>query len=141
MIVKLPIPVIALLVLYATAAPAQQTKPPRPTVTLLEKQMDPFGHPRPPHGAKGVPVRTSLYFEMGLEQAKPDDRVSTPTLSVTLQAVGQEPARIVIRLRHPDGKPMQSVTVQGKPHKDFNPAKETVMLAPSAESITVRAEY
>jgi len=49
--------------------------------------------------------------------------------------------RIVIRLRHPDGKPMQSVTVQGKPHKDFDPRKETVTIAPSTEAISVRALY
>jgi hypothetical protein len=51
------------------------------------------------------------------------------------------PQKIVIRLRHPEGKPMRSVTVQGKPHKDFDPAKETVTLAPSAGPITVRAAY
>jgi hypothetical protein len=51
------------------------------------------------------------------------------------------PRRIVIRLRHPDGKPMQSVTVQGKPHKDFDPQKETVTIAPANGPINVRAEY
>ena len=95
MTIRLPIPAIALLVLFATAAETQQVKPSRPTVTLLENPMDPFGYPRPPHGAKGVPVRTSLYFEMGVEQPKPNDRISTPTLSVTLQAAGRKPVQVL----------------------------------------------
>jgi len=49
--------------------------------------------------------------------------------------------RIVIRLRHPEGKPIRSVTVQGKPHKDFDPQKETVTIAPSAGPIIVQAQY
>jgi hypothetical protein len=49
--------------------------------------------------------------------------------------------KIVLRLRHPDGKPMQSVTVQGKPHSDFDAKKETVSLSPGDEEITVEAKY
>jgi len=49
--------------------------------------------------------------------------------------------RIVLRLRHPDGKPIRSVTVQGKPHADFDPGREIVTLAPAGETITVRAKY
>jgi hypothetical protein len=49
--------------------------------------------------------------------------------------------KIVLRLRHPDGKPMQSVTVQGKPHADFDPKKATVTFVPEGESVTVTAEY
>ena len=51
--------------------------------------------------------------------------------------VEKPPERLVIRLRHPDGKPMQSVTVQGKPHQHFDPQKEIVTIAPSAGPITV----
>jgi hypothetical protein len=68
--------------------------------------------------------------------------VAAGHIDAEIQAPKERPAqRIVIRLRHPEGKPMQSVTVQGKPHKDFDPAKETVTLAPSADPITVRAQY
>lgn len=49
--------------------------------------------------------------------------------------------KIVLRLRHPDGKPMQSVTVNGKPHADFDAKKETITIAPGDEKITVRAKY
>jgi hypothetical protein len=49
--------------------------------------------------------------------------------------------KVVLRLRHPEGKPMQSVTVQGNPHTDFDPKKETVTFEPSGEIVTVRAAY
>jgi hypothetical protein len=63
-----------------------------------------------------------------------------------IEAVVQLPEKctakkVVLRLRHPEGKPIQSVTVQGKPHKDFDPRKETVTFEPSGQSITIRAEY
>ncbi|MCC6127323.1 MAG: NPCBM/NEW2 domain-containing protein [Pirellulales bacterium] len=49
--------------------------------------------------------------------------------------------KIVLRLRHPEGKPMRSVTVQGRPHADFDPNKETITLEPSGGKIAVRAQY
>ena len=52
-----------------------------------------------------------------------------------------KPARVVLRLRHPDGKPMQAVTVNGKPHEHFDAARETVTLEPSTADVTVRATY
>ena len=54
---------------------------------------------------------------------------------------GKPPERIVIRLRHPEGKPIQSVTVQGMPHTKFDPQKETITVEPANEAIIVRAEY
>jgi hypothetical protein len=49
--------------------------------------------------------------------------------------------KIVLRLRHPEGKPIQSVTVQGKPHADFDPQKETITFAPEGGATIVRARY
>jgi hypothetical protein len=51
------------------------------------------------------------------------------------------PETIVLRIRHPEGKPIRAVTVNGKPHQDFDPAKEIISLTPSKERITLRAEY
>jgi len=51
------------------------------------------------------------------------------------------PKRIVLRLRHPAGKPIQSVTVNGKPHEDFDVANECIRLKPNGGSIQVRALY
>jgi len=59
------------------------------------------------------------------------------------------PVALSVRLRHPEGKPMRSVTVNGAPHRDFDPEKEIVRLkpAPSAAAgapgkpVVIRAEY
>lgn len=51
------------------------------------------------------------------------------------------PKSIVLRLRHPEGKPMQKVTVNGATHTDFDATREFVRLKPSTEVIVVRAEY
>ncbi len=48
---------------------------------------------------------------------------------------------IVLRLRHPEGKPILSVTVQGKTHEDFNPGKETITIEPSGGILKVKARY
>ncbi len=52
------------------------------------------------------------------------------------------PKAIVLRLRHPDGKQLRAVTVNGQPHPDFDPQRETVRLMPdSTTPISVRASY
>jgi hypothetical protein len=52
------------------------------------------------------------------------------------------PRALVIRLRHPDGKRMQSVTVNGQPHKGFDAVKEWVEIpAPEAERYVIEASY
>jgi hypothetical protein len=49
--------------------------------------------------------------------------------------------RIVLRLRHPDGKRIHSVWVQGKPWTLFDAKNETVILRPRSKRIRVSAEY
>ncbi len=51
------------------------------------------------------------------------------------------PREIVLRLRHPEGKPMRSVSVGGKPHQDFDPARQCIRLEPGREQLVVRVEY
>ena len=51
------------------------------------------------------------------------------------------PKAVVIRLRHPEGKRMKAVTVNGKEHNDFNAEKEYVRIEPTGCKIQVRAEY
>lgn len=50
-------------------------------------------------------------------------------------------ARLVVRLRHPDERPMQRVTVNGVEHGDFDAAAEIIRLKPGAERLRVRAHY
>jgi hypothetical protein len=51
------------------------------------------------------------------------------------------PKQIVLRLRHPDGKRMKSVQVNGKPHTKFDPSREIIFLKPTTTPILVRATY
>jgi hypothetical protein len=51
------------------------------------------------------------------------------------------PKAIVLRLRHPEGKPIRAVEVDGKPHADFDPRLECVRLAPAAGKVRVQVSY
>jgi hypothetical protein len=51
------------------------------------------------------------------------------------------PRALILRLRHPEGRRMRAVTVNGAPHRDFDPAKEIIRLAPGSGPLTVRAEF
>lgn len=59
--------------------------------------------------------------------------VQPPTRSV--------PSGIVIRFRHPNGKRMKSVTVNGEPCMDFDAEREIVRVKPVGDRIVVRADY
>ena len=52
------------------------------------------------------------------------------------------PKAIALRLRHPDGKKLRAVTVDGQPHTDFDPQTQTIrILADAPNPISVRASY
>ena len=51
------------------------------------------------------------------------------------------PRQIVLRLRHPDRTPIQAVSVNGKPHQEFDAKAETITLAPHSSPLTVRVHY
>lgn len=55
--------------------------------------------------------------------------------------VREMPKEMVIRLRHPDGKLIRTVTVDGKDYKDFEASKEIIRLSPSGKEIVVKAYY
>jgi len=55
--------------------------------------------------------------------------------------VREQPKQIVLHLRHPLRKPMQRVTVNGKPTQDFDAERELVRLAPGTETLKVEAFY
>ncbi len=52
-----------------------------------------------------------------------------------------KPKALVLRLRHPQGKPIHSVRVNGHDHRSIDPAKQTIHLEPSDETIKVQAFY
>jgi len=51
------------------------------------------------------------------------------------------PSAVVIRLRHPESKPMRAVTVNGAPHTDFDPKGEWVRIANPTGRVHLRADY
>lgn len=51
------------------------------------------------------------------------------------------PAAIVLRLRHPQARPMRRVTVNGAPWDQFDPQSETIRLQAGAEPLRVKAEF
>jgi len=51
------------------------------------------------------------------------------------------PAQIVLRLRHPENRPIRSVTVGGRSHADFDVKAECIRLRPGQDRIVVRATY
>jgi len=52
-----------------------------------------------------------------------------------------QPESIVLRLRHPDGRRMKSVTLDGQPHAEFDPNRETITFTPGDVAATVRANF
>jgi hypothetical protein len=63
-----------------------------------------------------------------------------------IEAHVEPPARfsgkaVVLRLRHPDGKSIRSVTVNGKKHTDFDVKRKTITLPRGTKPLDVRAEF
>ncbi len=76
-------PLIGLAFAIAASIPvvAQQIK-------LAERLPDPHGSPRPARGARNVPLRTSIYFELEGSQGVHGGEVRADSVSVSLQPVG-----------------------------------------------------
>lgn len=55
--------------------------------------------------------------------------------------VRQPPAALVLRLRHPDGRRLRAVTLNGTPHRDFDPARNLIRLPPLRQELRLRAEF
>ena len=52
-----------------------------------------------------------------------------------------QPKQLVIRLRHPEGKQMKSVTINGEDYKDFDSQGEIIRLKRTREKLTVKVQY
>ncbi|MGQ9455114.1 MAG: hypothetical protein ACUVRS_09365 [Armatimonadota bacterium] len=51
------------------------------------------------------------------------------------------PRKIYARIRHPEGKSMNRVTVNGKPYTEFDPTKEWVIIPPLKERTVIVVYY
>jgi hypothetical protein len=58
-----------------------------------------------------------------------------------LSPMRQAPSRIVLRLRNPDGSPIRSVRVNGKPHVDFDKTTGLVRLKASGQMLELEVSY
>lgn len=54
---------------------------------------------------------------------------------------GNAMAALIIRLRHPEGKTIQAVTVNGQVHHEYDPLRECVRIKPTPGRVTIRAQY
>lgn len=67
-----------------------------------------------------------------------DSAVDRDVIEATVEPpMLRPPEHIVLRLRHPAGKPIQAVTIGGEPHADFHAKAETIRLAPGAGPFTL----
>jgi len=52
------------------------------------------------------------------------------------------PKTLLVRFRHPDGKPMRSVAVNGEDWREFEPANQWVRITnPKTDRYTIKVEY
>ncbi len=71
-----------------------------------------------------------------------DSAVDQGVIEATIHAPKVNPPnRIVLRLRHPDEKPIKTVNLNGNPHTDYNPKTETIDLVPNSKPLLLRVEY
>ncbi|MGH9663604.1 MAG: hypothetical protein ACRD9L_04165, partial [Bryobacteraceae bacterium] len=63
------------------------------------------------------------------------------TASVAMQG-GTHPTELIVRLRHPEGKPIRSVSVNGRPWTEFDVAKEWIRIRrPDEAKYQIVASY
>ncbi len=64
------------------------------------------------------------------------------TIAATVEMPSRNPPdAVLLRLRHPRAAPIKSVTVNGQPWTDFNPAKEMIRLHSLQGTVRVEASY
>jgi hypothetical protein len=87
-------------------------------------------------GAKTVPSDfgdVTFRITSHVNQGYIDAEIAVPAL--------RTPSEIVLRLRHPDGKKIKSVTVNGQPTASFDNDKDIVRIKPEGKTLSVRAQY
>ncbi len=88
-------------------------------VELLTQEPDPHGFPRPARGSRDVPLRTSLYFELGLSQdAARGDEVDSESVAVIIQETGGR----AVELMGPGRKFAPGVTGWTRPRQSLSGA-------------------
>jgi len=71
-------------------------------------------------------------------ESSPNAAVTRATLALDLRA---QPGKILVRFRHPEKKPIRSVTVNGQAHTAFDVEKGDVDISGLSGSATVESRY
>jgi hypothetical protein len=88
-----------------------------------------------------ISVRNAPTF-FGPVSYRIESHVQAGTIEATIEPPARsQPKQIVLRLRHPDGKPIRKVTVDGKDHAAFDAAKACIRIEPAGQTINVKAEF
>ncbi len=92
-------------------------------------------------GKKIVVERAPTHF--GEVSCRIQSRAASGSIAATIEPpVRRSPRALLVRLRHPDSKPIRSVTVNGEPWTDFDPAREWVRIPnPAGRRYEVVALY
>jgi len=83
--------------------------------------------------APGYFGKTSFYIEGLNSNNEINAMVETPDRN--------PPQQLILRFRHPSGKPMKSVTVNGKPWKNFEVKKEYIRIPLPKGKYVISAKY
>jgi hypothetical protein len=107
-------------------------------VKLVERPPDPHGSPRPARDARDVPLRTSLYFELGVSQpANRTKDVSPESVAVRLQTKGTD----TIELLRPGRRSAEGVSGWLKPKNDLSGAKSLAVYLEPARPLDPATTY
>jgi hypothetical protein len=88
-------------------------------VKLVERAPDPHGSPRPARNARDVPLRTSLYLELGMSGGAKPGEVSPESVAVRLETEGGE----AIELLGPGQRFAEGVSGWIRPKQDLSGAR------------------
>jgi hypothetical protein len=91
---------------------------------------------------KDISVKNSL-TEFGRLTYNVHSRAKIGSIEATFQLESEQPGTtVLLRLRHPEGKPIRSVTVNGKEWHDFDVHEEWVQIPNiGRESYSIIASY
>lgn len=89
------------------------------SVKLVERAPDPHGSPRPARDARDVPLRTSLFLELGLPPGAEAGEMNPESVSVSLRPDGGE----AVELLRPGRRFAEGVSEWLRPKQDLSGAK------------------
>lgn len=69
-------------------------------------------------------------------------RIARGRIDITIQPPDRQPPKtLVLRLRHPEGKPIRSVTLNGKRHRQFDRVNETLFFKATMNPMQIGVFY